>query len=100
MLIRKKIPFQGSIIKVSAEVQPAFTADCENVGFMPSIEIGGQFVPLETMGMPPSRSVSVLDINFPRSYPFGTPTLIRREEDPATYCLTSALTHPCVLKIS
>lgn len=79
-----KFPFQGSIIKVSAEVQPALTADCENVGFMPSIEIGGQFVPLETMGMSPSRSVSVLDINFPRSYPFGTPKVIRREEDPAT----------------
>jgi hypothetical protein len=39
-------------------------------------EIGGQFVPLETMGMSPSRSVSVLDINFPRFYPFGTPKVI------------------------
>ncbi|GKV52199.1 hypothetical protein SLEP1_g58788 [Rubroshorea leprosula] len=61
-------PARGRLIadvQVSAEVQPALTADFENVSFMPSIEVGGQFVPLESMGMAPSTHVSVLDINTP-----------------------------------
>ena len=45
---------------------------------MPSIEVGGQFVPLESMGMAPSTHVSVLDINTPWSRPFGHTVITRR----------------------
>lgn len=55
-----------SIVKVSAEIQPALT----NVSLMPSIKVGGQFVPLESMEMAPSTHVSVLDINTPWSRSF------------------------------
>lgn len=77
------------LVKVSAEVQPALTADCENVSFMPSIsiEVGGKFVPLESMGMAPSTHVSVLDINTPWSRPFGHTVITRRKEDPKALAL-------------
>ncbi|GKV13783.1 hypothetical protein SLEP1_g24762 [Rubroshorea leprosula] len=51
--------------KGSAKVQPALTADFEDMSFGPYVEVGGQFMPLENMGVAPSTHVSVLHINTP-----------------------------------
>lgn len=78
---RLKFPLKCYIIKVSAKVQPSITVDCENVNFMPTIEVGSQTLPFDKMGMTAGGTVSVIDVNYPWSSPFDDFPIIRRDDN-------------------